>query len=139
MTKFDERKRAETKLFETQPSASDQTFAEVMADYLVAASLCYSRVCRLGINHNISKPGTIYAPSVHRDERSGPCPLSYNWRYKNLVGISTPDAEHARAWAIEALLLGYSVFRPNRGSRGAGSGMGTIAEFRKTLLKNAEH
>jgi hypothetical protein len=61
----------------------------------------------------------------------GPCPIEFDWQGEDAVGIKTRDKERARSWAIEALLLGYSVFRQAQGPRGTGWGWGSIAQVRE--------
>jgi hypothetical protein len=58
------------------------------------------------------------------DERK-PVPFPTRWRYKNISGISFKPNEvaEAKAWVIEALLAGFTVFY-SRTKRGTGVGHG---------------
>ena len=61
-----------------------------------------------------------------RRNQDGPCPLPYDYRDKNTVGIKIGNDE-ARAldWCVKALFAGYAVF--------AGGGGITLAECRERL------
>jgi hypothetical protein len=118
MTNRIERK-AEDRLDALSPSAPDVEVAEALASCYVARckALGWIRKIRLSIFHDVRKRSN-----------EGPCPLPFDWSYKNVVGIETDDEELARLWAREALLKGYSVFYGTR--RGGGVG-GSINHWRR--------
>jgi hypothetical protein len=66
------------------------------------------------------------------------CPLPFDWKHKNSVGITTRDRKRAVQWIMSALLLGYAVF-PRRSPRGWGSSKGTIEEWRQFHAERAAH
>jgi hypothetical protein len=68
-------------------SDSDEMIAEVCADYLLASG---RRRFNLGIMHDMRKRST-----------QGPCPLPFDWRYKNTVGIITRDYKLVRCKSID--------------------------------------
>ena len=58
------------------------------------------------------------------DERK-PVPFATHWRYKNLGGVTfaRKEASEARAWVMQALLAGFTVFYSHR-KRYGGAGRG---------------
>jgi hypothetical protein len=57
-------------------------------------------------------------------------PVNYDWRRKNLRGISTTDEARARTWIRVAMQQGYGVFGM-WGRNGSGGGMGSIRSVRE--------
>jgi hypothetical protein len=106
---------------------TDLQIAEAITDDLIAAALLQRPTIRLAIFHDARKRGNEYS------EHKGPCPLPYDWKFKNAVGIKTKDREVARDWCMKALLLGYAVFQCWLPTGCGGGGMGTVAEHRKRL------
>jgi hypothetical protein len=84
--------------------STDLELALAIADWHIADAVRPGRdMIRVEICHDVRK-------------RTGtPCPLPYDYRDKNGVGIRTRDARRARDWIARALLLGYAVFRNNFG------------------------
>ena len=107
--------------------ASDLEIAEAMAEYYLTAypdtKAHYKGRISLSKLHDVRLRST--AP---------PCPIEYDWRRKNTVGITTTDEGRARDWAIRAMLLGYAVFCcwGSRGNRwGFAGSQGSIEAWRK--------
>jgi hypothetical protein len=96
------------------PDASDENIAAAEADWLTART--HQPPYHLGINHDVRPSAAKKAEMLRKIypdrpfDPTGPCPLEYVWQRHNTVGIKTLDRERARAWAREALLLGYRVF-----------------------------
>lgn len=109
------------------PDADDWFFALAISNYLLARPGHGTDVIYLGINHNIRTAGRW------KTADAGPCPLRYDWVYKTQVGIQTRDRAAAQKWIMDALLLGYNVYRRENGSTHNGGGVGTIADVRKRL------
>jgi len=106
--------------------ASDLEIAEAFAEYYLAV-LPYAKAkargrVSLSIFHDVGVRST-----------DPPCPIEYDWRHKNTVGITTADEARAMDWAVRAMMLGYGVFR-HWGSRykGGGGGQGSIKWWRST-------
>jgi hypothetical protein len=57
-------------------------------------------------------------------------PVEYDWKYKNVRGITTTDVDRARAWISTCMRLGYGVFAA-RTKRGSAFGPGSIAHLRQ--------
>ena len=127
---------AEDAMQEVDPNASDETIANILADYLTVGNWGRSRAFHLSIFHDV-RPSSLARmdrlrkldPGYRPHDRIGPCPLPYDWTRTNIVGISTGDRERARQWIIEAALAGYSVFR-HIGRHGGGFGQGSIKHIR---------
>jgi hypothetical protein len=133
--------RADTAMSALDPDADDVTVAGVIADCLT---------CGWGPPHYLSIFHDIRPSSVRRVEKirekfpnyqpyqpTGPCPIRVDWSRKNMVGIKERDCETAKRWAVEALLLGYSVFHVSK-IGGSGGGQGTIAEVRQRKRERRE-
>jgi len=120
MTKYSNAVQAEQAAYnhynDCKPTDTDLKLALAFADHYIASA--YGRKIHLSIFHDMRKLST-----------EGPCPLPYDWQHKNVVGISTTDAERARDWCVKALLLGYSVARSFRRGCGGG-GNGSLAFWR---------
>jgi hypothetical protein len=115
--------------------ASDEVIAATVADCLLWEKPPYY----LLILHDArpSAPREIerwrkIVPNYEPPYPIGPCPLPYDWKYKNCVGIDTRDRNRAHRWIIDAMIAGYGVTRgySPRG-RGGGSGYGSLAETRE--------
>ena len=111
-----EQRAAEDAVAAINPDDSDEAIAQIVAEYLLTAQ---RPPYRFSIFHDV-RPRT----------QRGPCPLPFDWRHKNTVGITTRDREHARQWTIDAMLAGYGVFRGFPGHGGSGFGQGSIAHIR---------
>jgi hypothetical protein len=96
--------------------STDLELALALADWHIADAVRPGRdMIRVEILHDVRK-------------RSGtPCPLPYDYRDKNAVGIRTRDARRARDWIVRALLLGYTVLRDRVG--------GSLASCRRAELQ----
>jgi hypothetical protein len=106
---------------------TDLVIAEAITDYLIAAALLQHPTIRLAIIFDARKRS-----------KEGPCPLPFDWRRKNTVGIKTSDREVARDWCMKALLLGYSAFQCWHSDGCGGGGMGTIADHRQRLIERRD-
>ena len=127
---------AEDAVAAISPDDSDQTIAEIVAEYLLTRR--QPPLCHLGIIHDV-RPSTLrkvnsirrkWHPDYEPPHPFGPCPVPYDWHVANTVGITTHDRDRARQWIIAAMLAGYSVFRRYRRD-GAGFGKGSIADMRE--------
>lgn len=133
--------RGEELYYAIDPDADDATIAEAVAEVLVVRDpppYCFS------IFHDVrpSTPRKVEKmqrmnPAYRWDQPFGPCPLRYDWHRKNIVGIKTADREAAKAWARQALLLGYAVFYQHS-IRSWGAGKGTLADVREQLREQRE-
>jgi hypothetical protein len=57
-------------------------------------------------------------------------PVEYDWKHKNVRGITTTDVERARTWISGCMQLGYEVFAA-RTKQGFAAGPGSIACLRQ--------
>jgi hypothetical protein len=129
--------RADDAFWALDPDAPDAEIAEAIAECLVTTT---GAPYILAVFHDV-RPGTPkriarlekFVPGCTAGERFGPCPVRYDWSRKNLVGVKTRDREVAKRWAIEATLLGYSVFYQFGTISGSGFAKGTIAEVRERV------
>jgi hypothetical protein len=117
------KQEAEDRLSALSPSVPDAEVAEALAVYCVAsAELLGTRQIHLQIFHDVG-----------RRSKQGPCPLAFDWSYKNVVGISTDDRDRALRWATEAALKGYGISFL-LGRKGAGFSRGSIRSWREQRL-----
>ena len=134
---------ADDAMASVDPDASDETIAGIVADYLLT-TLLLPRGCHLSVIHDV-RPRELAKlvrmrqrnPDCYWPDHVGPCPLPYDWSYKNTVGISTRDRDRARRWIIDATLAGYCVFRNSRRG-GCGGGQGSLADIRKRRREDIE-
>src|SRR5262249_41483422 len=75
------------------PDTSDAEIIDATADYLIAHG----------------SPRRPYRLHLSILNMSAERPVSYDWRYKNVWGISTTDKDRARAWIRECMMQGYGV------------------------------
>lgn len=122
---------AEDVLEAMTPDATDMEIARAVADYLLANRPPH----HLSIFHDVCPSTPKRIARIRKDfpnyqgQPHGPCPLHYDWRHKNTVGISTRDEPIARQWIIDAMLLGYGVYR-HISKNSWGGGQGSIASIR---------
>ena len=127
---------AEDALEALAADTSDLEIAQAVADYLLAARPPH----HLSIVHDVrpSTPKRVARARKHfpdyQGQPYGPCPPHYDWRHKNTAGISTRDESVARQWIIDAMLLGYGVYRRFTKKSGEG-GQGSIAAIRSRKEK----
>lgn len=114
--------------------ADNMEIARAVADYLLVKRPPH----HLSIFHDVRPSTPKRIARIRKDfpnyqgQPHGPCPLHYDWRHKNTVGISTRDESVARQWIIDAMLLGYGVFR-HIVKHSGGSGQGSIAAIRSRI------
>jgi hypothetical protein len=114
--------------------ASDMEIAQAVADYLLAKRPPH----HLSIMHDVRPSTPKRIARLRKDfpnfqgQPHGPCPLHYDWHRKNMVGISTRDESVARQWIIDAMLLGYGVYR-HIVKHSWGGGQGSITAIRSRL------
>jgi hypothetical protein len=121
------------------PDDSDEVIAQIVANYLLMSR---RPPFVLSIFHDV-RPSSIrrvekwkqIRPDYEPANPVGPCPVPVDWHYKNLVGITTRDYARAEHWIIEAMLLGYGVFR-GRSRHGTAGGQGSLTQIR-TRLRNS--
>lgn len=133
---------AEKAKWNVDPNASDEAIADIVANYLLSRFSTRS-FFHLSIFHDVRPSTAVRLARVQKRnphyavEPPGPCPLAYDWSYKNMVGISTRDCAHAREWIIAATLAGYGVFRsPRRNDSGIGAG--SLTDIRKRAADRVE-
>ena len=126
---------AEDALDAMTSDASDMEIAQAVADYLLANRPPH----HLSIFHDVRPSAEKqiarvrkHFPNYQPSQPHGPCPLHYDWRRKNTVGISTRDESMARQWIIDAMLLGYAVYRHIL-KNSWGAGQGSIADIRARM------
>lgn len=115
--------------------ATDVDIIEVAAEYLLAT---WRPPYRLFIAHDVrpSAPRQLARirkrwPNYQPHPPIGPCPLPYDWRRKELVGIRTNDEASARRWIAKAMRLSYAVGRCHGGIDNlVGSGPGSLTQIR---------
>jgi hypothetical protein len=117
------------------PDTDDATIAAAVAECLTAKHGPYyfaiSHDVRPSTPRKIAKRQKLMPNYVHA-QRFGPCPLRYDWRYKNTVGIKERDRETAKRWVIGAMLSGYAVFSKwSIAGPGIAFSKGTLADIRK--------
>jgi hypothetical protein len=120
------------------PDVDDNALAAIMADYLTEGRWSpHGKNYYLSITHDVRSSALNaiaarrkYDPDFEPNYPVGPCPLHYDWQYSNTVGIKTKDSRVAKQWAIEAILLGYSVHWGER-IGGVTTGVGTLAHVRE--------
>ena len=99
---------AEDALEALTSDATDMEIAQAVAEHLLANRPPH----HLSIFHDVRPSTPKRVARIRKDfpnyqgEQHGPCPLHYDWSYKNSVGISTRDKSVARQWIIDAMLLG---------------------------------
>jgi hypothetical protein len=102
-------------------TATDDEIIEATAEYLIA-NYASSR-----------KPYKLYLSILNMSEER---PVSYDWQYKNVRGITTTIEARARAWIRECMLQGYGVF--GAGTKGdGGGGKGCLRDIRERQLERA--
>jgi hypothetical protein len=119
-----------------RPDACDQEFADVIADWALAATWFPRGSYHMAVPLIDNFTGPLRAP---------------DWRApNNMVGISTPDRARAKRWCVAALLAGYPLYRaadrphPRRGKGRrkfksfTAFPKGSIADHREEARKNAE-
>jgi hypothetical protein len=131
---------AETAYEAINPDDSDETIAAIVADWLTTRTS--QPPYRLGIFHDVRpsaernfERSKKYFPDRKPYQPYGRCPLEFDWQRKNTVGINTLDRERARQWAIDAMLLGYAVFK-YWGLRSGGGSSGSLAEVRERARRS---
>lgn len=124
---------AEERLAALTPEDSDNTIAEVTADYLL--SIFSSPTYRLMVLHDTSKRvaqrAKLYGGALW-EFHTGPCLLDFDWSRKGAIGIKTTDRERAREWLLWAFALGYSPFVQGQPGNN-GCGQGSIGAIRKRM------
>jgi hypothetical protein len=128
---------AEECLARLTPNDTDHHIAEVTADYLLAQS---GPPYRLSIMHDMNKrrekrdrETAAYFRKSFNDLHYGECLLSYDWTYKNRVGIKTADRDHAHNWLMWAFAFGYSPHFSTDGHRGIAFGQGSVEHIRERI------
>jgi hypothetical protein len=144
MTRHDENQRlgrewmrADDALWALDPDADKRVIAEAVAERTVAGN---RPPYYLHIFHDV-RPKTLggieamkkIIPTYKHDEPYGPCPVRYDYTYKNTVGIKERDREVAKRWITEAFLLGYSVFSAFKKRSGIGAAAGDLAMVRERI------
>jgi hypothetical protein len=109
---------ASLKLQDLPPDASDQEVIAAAADYLIAQ-------------------GPYHGGKWHLSVIDVDKPVEHDWHWKNVWGITTKDAERARAWISECMRLGYGVFGSSR-KHGTGGGLGSITQIRERSARTSE-
>ena len=125
---------ADAAMYDLDPTdMSDAALAQCVAEYFVTRGPPPHRLfilhdVRPSAERNIARARKQF-PNYQPADPIGPCPLDYDWTRKNLVGIRGEE-DRAVRWIVEAMLLGYAVFRCFGGIRSGGSGWGTLAQIR---------
>lgn len=96
---------------------TDAEIIDAVADYLVA-------------QHSRRRPYRVHLAIL---DMTPDREVEFDWKVKNVRGISTTDHERAKAWVRQCMRLGYGVFYQNR-KGGSGFGRGTLAEIRQRGL-----
>ena len=67
----------------------------------------------------------IYASGPQWRRTPIPIGMDWDWKYQNVIGISTTDYARAREWTIRAMCEGFSVCYGHR-QKGSAGGRGSI-------------
>lgn len=79
-----------------------------------------------------------YCFSINHDVRPPklkPCPVEYDWRCKDSVGIQTNSKSLAESWLVKALMLGYKIERVSPKDRQADGGSYTSIEIARSRAR----
>jgi hypothetical protein len=95
-------------------ATTDDEIIEAVAEYLIAQG-------------SPRRPYRLHLLILNMSEER---PVSHDWRYKNVCGISTIDENRARAWIRDCMRQGYGVFISNT-KNGLGRGKGSVAYIRQ--------
>ncbi len=125
------RARIDAALEAMADTASDAFIALLIAGHLLATRPPY----HLSIHHDTRPLSARERKHKLRDEPTL-CPLPFDWKYKNTVGITARDPKRAATWIMHALLLGYAVSRRRR-PRGWAFNKGTIEQWRRFHAERA--